>query len=318
MNKIVVAALMLCIGSSWAGIEDPNDPYWAGGDWVDMAVEASGANSGTIIDGILKGLELVELKKGYKSPIGQAERAKIINSVNARYGKIWIPRKLSTVIGRLEEILGYAKKGLDALDKAKGAAEDALFVGKVIGIALGAKNLDDAAEIFASERMFQDSAFGEAGYWISTIAVGLFNGRSLTEAIVDGYDEKNIGKWTKFGAKGGEWLANIVNSMPWKKAERDAVDKAFRDSLIRQGISEEGLAVIDKWLSLDRETRVKMPIKVDPSWFAKENESKPGEGGNVCLPGDGSDPFDGNPESGSGSSKDNKRFQGLKHLNLVN
>ena len=122
MNKIVVAALMLCIGSSWAGIEDPNDPYWAGGDWVDMAVEASGANSGTIIDGILKGLELVELKKGYKSPIGQAERAKIINSVNARYGKIWIPRKLSTVIGRLEEILGYAKKGLDALDKAKGAA----------------------------------------------------------------------------------------------------------------------------------------------------------------------------------------------------
>ena len=95
MKKNVFAALMLCVGISWAGIDDQNDSYWADGEWVDMAVEASGADSGTIIDGILKGLEMVELKKGYKSPIGQAERAKIIKSVSARHGKIWIPRKLS-------------------------------------------------------------------------------------------------------------------------------------------------------------------------------------------------------------------------------
>ena len=199
-----------------------------------------------------------------------------------------------------------------------GAVEDAAFVGKVIGIALGAKSLDDAAEIFASERMFQDSAFGEAGYWISTIAVGLFNGRSLADAITDGYDEKNIGKWTKAGAKGGEWLANAVNSLPWKKAERDAVDKAFRDSLIRQGINEEGLVVIDKWLSLDRETRIKMPIKVDPSWFAKDEPPQASGGGN---PGEGvqkpGDPFDVNPENAGGSSTDGNRFQGLRHLKLA-
>lgn len=324
MKKITVAMMVLCTGLLFADNSSDgtgwNSGEWADGEWVNMAVEASGVDSGTIIDGILKGLEMVELKKGYKSPIGPAERAKIINSVNARHGKIWIPRKLSTVIGRLEEILGYAKKGLEAFDKAKGAAEDALFVGKVIGIALGAKSLDDAAEIFASERMFQDSAFGEAGYWISTIAVGLFNGRSFTQAITDGYDEKNIGKWTKAGAKAGEWFANIVNSMPWKEAERKAVDKAFRDSLIRQGINKEGLAVIDKWLALDRETRVKMPIKVDSSWFEKKNVS-PGDdgdgGGNVCKPGDEPDPFDTTPGGSNGDSDSNRRYQGLKQLKLI-
>ena len=319
MKKRIFAALICATGLLFA--ENPkSDVDWSDGEWIDIAAEASGIDAQKVIDGILKGLEYVELKKGYKSPIGQAERAKIIKSVSARHGKIWIPRKLSTVIGRLEEILGYAKKGLDAVDKARGAAEDALFIGKVIGIALGAKSLDDAAEIFASERMFQDSAFGEAGYWISTIAVGLFNGRSFTEAIADGYDEKNIGKWTKAGAKAGEWFANIVNSMPWKEAERKAVDKAFRDSLIRQGINEEGLAVIDKWLALDRETRVKMPIKVDQSWFEKENVS-PGDsgdgGGRVCRPGDDPDPFNTPPGGTTGDADSKQRYQGLKALKLI-
>ena len=294
-RKVILAGFMFCAGILLA--DDPaDDSYWSDGELVEMASEATGIDSQKIIEGILKGLEKVELKKGYKSPIGQAERAKIIASVSARHGKIWIPRKLSTVIGRLEEILGYASKGMDALN----AAGDAFNVGKIIGIALGAKSLDDAAEIFASERMFQDSAFGEAGYWISTIAVGLFNGRSLTQAITDGYDEKNIGKWTKAGFKLGEWFANAVNSMPWKQEEHNAADNAFRSSLIRQGINEEGLAIIDEWLSLDLEARVKNPIKVDPSWF-KEKEKhdlSPGDGGDgsdeVCKPGD--DPFESDPE----------------------
>ena len=318
--RIIVAMLSLCAGLLFAGDSAGSSEWssgeWAGGEWIDLASEASGVDSKSIIDGIIKGLEKVELKKGYKSPIGQKERAKILKSVTARHGKIWIPRKLSTVIGRLEEILGYASKGLEALN----AAGDAFNVGKIIGIALGAKSLEDAAEIFASEGMYQDSAFGEAGYWISTIAVGLFNGKSLTQAITDGYDEKNIGKWTKAGSKVGEWFANIVNSMPWKEAERKAMDKAFRDSLIRQGISEEGLAVIDKWLALDRETRIKMPIRVDPSWFEKKDGS-PGDGGDgngkVCKPGDGPDPFDTMPGDSGGDSGSNKRYQGLKQLKLI-
>ena len=270
-----------------------DDSYWADGEWVDMASEATGVDSQKVIEGILKGLEKIELKKGYKSPIGQAERAKIIESVSARHGKIWIPRKLSTVIGRLEEILGYASKGLEALD----AAGKAFDIGKIIGVALGAKSLDDAAEIFASERMFQDSAFGEAGYWISTIAVGIYNGRSLTQAISDGYDENNIGKWTKAGFKLGEWFANAVNSMPWKQEEHNAADNAFRASLIRQGINEEGLLKIDEWLALSLEDRVNNPIKVNPDWFKKNEQSSVGGGdnGQVCKPGD--DPFDSDPEN---------------------
>ena len=293
MKKIILAGLMSFAGFLFAD-DAVDDSYWSDGEWVDMASEATGVDSQKVIEGILKGLEKVELTKGYKSPIGQAERAKIIKSVSARHGKIWIPRKLSTVIGRLEEMLGYASKGLEAVD----AAGKAFDIGKIIGIALGAKSLEDAAEIYASEGMYQGSAFGEAGYWISTIAVGLYNGRSLTEAIEDGYDEKNVGKWTKAGFKIGEWFANTVNSMPWKQEEHTAADNAFRAALIRQGINEEGLAIIDQWLSNDLETRVRNPIKVDPAWFKKKEQ--PPSGGNggsgqVCKPGE--DPFEDPPEN---------------------
>ena len=127
----------------------------------------------------------------------------------------------------------------------------------------------------------------------------MLNGRSLTEAIADGYDEKNIGKWTKVGFKLGEWMANAVNSLPWKKAEREANDKAFRDYLIREGINDNGLRIVDAWLGLDPEGRVKVPLKIDPSWFDKEKDT-----GNdiVDKPGAG-DPFDSEPEPPSGNGQ---------------
>lgn len=255
------------------------DVDYSDGEWVELGKEF--ANDKGWIDGLMDGLKYVELKKGYKSPIGQAEREKIINSVNARHGYIWVPRKLSTVIGRAEEMLRYA-----------GAVKNSFDIGKIIGIAIGAKSLDDAAELFAEEGMYQGTAFGEAAYWISTISVGLLNGRSFAEAIADGYDEKNIGKWTKVGFKLGEWMANAVNSLPWKKAEREANDKAFRDYLIREGINEKGLKIVDTWLLLSYENRVKVPLKLDPSWFDKKDDS---DGGMVCKPGD--DPFDSKPET---------------------
>ncbi len=255
------------------------DVDYSDGEWVELGKEF--ANDKGWIDGLRHGLKYVELKKGYKSPIGEAEREKIINSVNARHGYIWVPRKLSTVIGRAEEMLRYA-----------GAVKNSFDIGKIIGIAIGAKSLDDAAELFAEEGMYQGTVSGEAAYWISTISVGLLNGRSFTEAIADGYDEKNIGKWTKTGFKLGEWMANAVNSLPWKKAEREANDKSFRDYLIREGINEKGLKIVDTWLLLSYENRVKVPLKLDPSWFDKKDDS---DGGMVCKPGD--DPFDSEPET---------------------
>jgi len=94
MKKIILAGLMSFAGFLFAD-DAVDDSYWSDGEWVDMASEATGVDSQKVIEGILKGLEKVELTKGYKSPIGQAERAKIIKSVSARHGKIWIPRKLS-------------------------------------------------------------------------------------------------------------------------------------------------------------------------------------------------------------------------------
>ena len=280
MRKLILSAVVAFSFGSMCVADDDYSEFGSDGVWVELKSQVKGATAEDIVKGLKWGLEQVELTKGYKSPIGAEERAKIVKSVTARHGFIWVPRKLSTVIGRLEEMLGYAQKGLET-------AEDALKIGKILGIAIGAKNMDDAVEMMVSEGLYQDSAFGEAAYWLSTIAVGMYNGRSFTDAILDGYDEKNIGKWTKYGAKAGGWLANIVNAMPWKKAEREAMDKAFRDSMIRQGINEEGLAVIDRWLALDREARQKVPIIVDPSWFAAN------DGGAFDNP---------NPDSGEGGS----------------
>jgi len=275
-------ASLLCMNTAsvYAAEVDYSD-----GEWVEMGEELSGKS---LVEGLLDGLRRIELKEGYKSPIGQAEREKIINSINARHGYIWVPRKLSTVIGRTEEILRFAKGAEKAFEKGK----DAFNVGKIIGIAVGAGSLEKAAEIYAEEGMYQGSAFGEVSYWITSIIVGMHNGRSFTEAIADGYDEKNIGKWTKAGFKLGEWMANAVNSLPWKKAEREANDKAFRDYLIREGINEKGLKIVDTWLLLSYENRVKVPLKLDPLWFDKKDDS---DGGMVCKPGD--DPFDSEPET---------------------
>lgn len=258
-----------------------------GGDWVQLSAEfADDISASQLIEGLQKGLSLVELKKGYRSPIGAEERAKIVKSVTARHGYIWVPRKLSTVIGRLEEVLGYAKKGLDA-------AEDAFNVGKILGIAVGAKSLDEAVDLFAEEGLYQSSGLGEAAYWIATIGFGLSHGKSLTDSIVDGYDEKNIGKWTKLGFAGGEWFANFVNNLPWKKAERDAADRAFVESLKRQGINKEGLSVVEKWLALDVQDRVRYPIKVQRSWFETSGGGAAtvgdSDGEQVCKPGDDPD-----------------------------
>lgn len=294
---LMFIASALCCVRGETHIDNPNDPYWTGGEWVDMASEATGIDTGKVLDGILDALKLVELKKGYQSPIGQAERAKIIESVTARHGKIWIPRRLSTILGRLEEMLGYAKKGMETWD----AAQNALLLGKIIGIAIGAKSLDDAADIFVEERMFQGNALGEAGYWITTIATGLFNGRSFTESIIDGYDDANIGKWSKLGFVAGGWWAGVVNAMPWKVAEREAMDDAFRAALIREGINDAGLAVVDRWLSLDPEHRILVPLKVDQSWFNRkdlENDS----GGSSNSDGSGKDQIGDDASSGGGGS----------------
>ena len=287
---IIRRFLCLCVALFLANgvLSQEASEYGNDGVWIQLGEYFDGMSASQLVEGLEKGLKAVELKKGYKSPIGQAERQKIINSVNKRHGYIWVPRKLSTVLGRLEEMLRYAKAGFQAFD-----------IGKIIGIAIAAKNMDDAIEMLVEEGVYQGNACGEAAYWVSTIAVGLFHGKSLTEAIADGYDERYIGKWSKAGYKVGEWLANVVNSAPWKVAERDAMDKAFRDALIREGINEEGLSVVDAWLALDRETRVKMPIRVDPSWFTQKDG---GGNGQVCKPGE--DPFDSNPDgSGDGNGQ---------------
>lgn len=98
----------------------------------------------------------------------------------------------------------------------------------------------------------------------------------------------------------------------------DGILKGLEQVELRQGINEEGLAVVDRWLALDRETRIKMPIKVDSLRFAKDNEDGAANGGReVCLPGDDPDPFGGNPENGGDSFNGDKRFHGLKPLKLV-
>lgn len=296
LEVLVLIATFLCmnISSMYAAEVDYSD-----GEWVELGKEF--ASDKGWVDGLLDGLKLVELKKGYKSPIGQAEREKIINSVNARHGYIWVPRKMSTVIGRSEEMLGYA-----------GALKNSADIGKIIGIAFGAGSLEKAAEIYAEEGMFQGSAFGEASYWITSITVGMCNGRTFTEAIADGYDEKNIGKWAKTGFKLGEWIANAVNSLPWKNAEREANDKAWRDFLIREGINEKGLAIVDVWLRLNQEDRTKTPLRLNPSWFNKKDSSVDGK---VSNSGEG--PFDSNPEGDRKESGNREnRYQGLTPIKL--
>ena len=238
---------------------DADYPEYAAydGEWVDLNDNLlSEMSVSRLLDGIKWGLGKIELTEGYQSPIGVDEREMMIKSVTARHGKFWIPRKLSTAIGRLEETLKYAK-----------GITDAWAIGKIIGITAGAKSFDDAVDTFAEEGVFQGSAFGEAGYWASTIIFGMTHGKSFVDAIIDGYDEKNIGLWSKLGVTFGGWIADGVIMLTEDKDAKAAADKAFRDYLIAQGINSDGLAVVDAWLSLSSENRAKTPLIYDSSWF---------------------------------------------------
>ena len=257
--------VVLCVTSHSAYADSDEDyPEYAAydGKWIDIGGDfvKDKITAENLVKGIKWGLNKIELTKGYQSPIGAKEREMMVKSITARHGKLWIPRKLSTTIARLEQGLGVASDFLKAADSV-------LTVGKIIGIAAGANSFDDAVDLFAEERIFQDSEFGEAGYWASTIFFGMTHGKSFVESIIDGYDEKNIGYWTKLGAKLGGWVADGVIMLTEDTDAKAAADKAFRDYLIVQGINANGLAVVDKWLSLSSEDRVKMPLVYDSSWF---------------------------------------------------
>lgn len=248
------------------------------GQWIRLPSEIldSVEGAGGFAENLLKGLSYVELKKGYVSPIGQAERAKIVKSVTARHGFIWVPRKMSTVIGRLEELLGYVKKAGDA---AK-AVKDAANIGKMIGIALGSNSIDEAVDLYVEEGMYQNSPYGEFAYWTATIAVGMNNGLSLEDAILSGYDEKNVGALTKLGVKGGSFAAWLVNNLPWEVSRRKRADEAFYNQLVAMGLDEKGQSLVKLWLSLDYEWRNKHPLDMKALHFNRPNDdgqTLPGE-----------------------------------------
>lgn len=165
-------------------------------------------------DGLCDGLNLISLKDGYQSPIGAEERAKIVASVNARHGYIWMPRKASTVIGRTEEALDKISSAAGKVETAAKAVKNAYDIGKIIGIAAGSNSIDEAVDTYVSEGMIQNSVAGEAGYWLGTLAAGIANGKSITEAIAAGYDEKNVGKIAKTGYDTTQWLVRFATDMP--------------------------------------------------------------------------------------------------------
>lgn len=269
LMRLMVSGIMLVAAAlpiATFADSDADYPEYAAydGEWVDLPDKVLGNGTASeLAEGIDWGLKMIVLKKGYTNPIGDKERELMLASVNARHGKIWVPRKLSMVIGRLEQISSYVS-----------GAFNAWTLGKIVGITLGASSFDDAVDTFAEEGVFQGSAFGEAGYWASTIIFGMTHGKSFVDAIIDGYDEKNIGLWSKLGVTFGGWVADGVIMLTEDKEAKAAADKAFRDYLIAQGINSDGLAVVDAWLSLSSENRVKTPLIYDSSWFEQTGSIK--------------------------------------------
>ena len=190
----------------------------ADGVWVKVP-DTIGSAVGDVqsyADGVCKGLSLISVKSGSGNPLSQADRARIVKSVTARHGYMWVPRKASTALGRVEEALGK-------VGKLAGAVKNSYNIGKIIGIAAGSESIDAAVDTFVSEGMIQDSVAGEAGYWMGTIVAGVANGKSVTEAIVEGYDEKNVGKISKAGFKAPQWMVRFATDMPDKEETLDDI-----------------------------------------------------------------------------------------------
>lgn len=220
MRKIVLAILAFA-GSMIVPLSvrgDMSEFSDADGVWVKVP-DAIGSAVGDVesyANGICEGLSLISVKNGSGKPLSQADRARIVKSVTARHGYMWVPRKASTALGRVEEALGE-------VGKLAGAVNNSYNIGKIIGIAAGSESVDAAVDTFVSEGMIQDSVAGEAGYWMGTIIAGVANGKSVTESIAEGYDEKNVGKVSKAGFKATQWMVRFATDMPDKEETLDDI-----------------------------------------------------------------------------------------------
>lgn len=220
MRKIVLAILAFA-GSMIVPLSvrgDMSEFSDADGVWVKVP-DAIGSAVGDVesyANGICEGLSFISVKNGSGKPLSQADRARIVKSVTARHGYMWVPRKASTALGRVEEALGE-------VGKLAGAVNNSYNIGKIIGIAAGSESVDAAVDTFVSEGMIQDSVAGEAGYWMGTIIAGVANGKSVTESIAEGYDEKNVGKVSKAGFKATQWMVRFATDMPDKEETLDDI-----------------------------------------------------------------------------------------------
>lgn len=220
MRKIVLAILAFA-GSMIVPLSvrgDMSEFSDADGVWVKVP-DAIGSAVGDVesyANGICEGLSLISVKNGSGKPLSQVDRARIVKSVTARHGYMWVPRKASTALGRVEEALGE-------VGKLAGAVNNSYNIGKIIGIAAGSESVDAAVDTFVSEGMIQDSVAGEAGYWMGTIIAGVANGKSVTESIAEGYDEKNVGKVSKAGFKATQWMVRFATDMPDKEETLDDI-----------------------------------------------------------------------------------------------
>lgn len=87
----------------------------------------------------------------------------------------------------------------------------------------------------------------------------------------------------------------LISDLLWGNKDLEKSDKALIEHLVKEGINEEGLEAIKKWLALDKEDRVKNMIQVKREWFsgatctAKTSPFDEEPGGGDNNPGDAGD-----------------------------
>ena len=198
------------------------------------------------------------------SPLfGADERAAIMKRLDARHaGRLWVPRRASTIFGSMERVMD-----------AWGTVEDAATVVRIGSImargALEGKSAGQIVDDLAESGIGTSNQFGEAAYWTMAIGVGMYNGRSFTEAVMDAFDPETAGTWSKIGWGMGYWAAEgVMKLRKWFAAdERKALEDRMVAGLREAGYDERAERALRAWLALDDASRAAAPFALKDEWL---------------------------------------------------
>lgn len=197
----------------------------------------------------------------------------------------WMPRSASTWFGSFDRVVNSWKKVSNVAE----TANNTLIIGKigtvVVQGGMAGKSVSQIIDDLADSGIETAKVWGELAYWTAAIGTGVVHGRSVVDSIVDGFDEKHAGIWTKIGFHTVNFTTETILGLKalLKADEQRKLNESLVASVRAAGYGDEAEKALRAWLALDWEEQLRTPFSLKDEWLVSggvcEAEEK-----HPCIP----------------------------------